>query len=45
MTANVQVIGIWLERVDAMVEAGRPVIPSILSVRNNFVRVITGAPE
>lgn len=43
--ANVQAIRTWLERVDAMVGAGTPVIPSILSARNNFVRVVTGAPE
>eukprot|EP00978_Attheya_sp_CCMP212_P026233 scaffold85866_cov55-Attheya_sp.AAC.3 len=45
-TANVQVIRIWIKRVDVMVEAGRPVVvPSILSARNNFLRVIAGIPE
>eukprot|EP00978_Attheya_sp_CCMP212_P002639 scaffold5374_cov37-Attheya_sp.AAC.1 len=44
-TANVQAIRIWIKRVDAMVEAGRPVIPSILSSRNNFVRVIAGVQD
>eukprot|EP00978_Attheya_sp_CCMP212_P006986 scaffold16320_cov47-Attheya_sp.AAC.1 len=44
-TANVQAIRIWIKHVDAMVEAGRPVVPSILSARNNFVRVITGEQD
>eukprot|EP00978_Attheya_sp_CCMP212_P045074 scaffold332752_cov28-Attheya_sp.AAC.1 len=44
-TANVQAIRIWIKRVDAMVEAGRPVVPSILSARNNFIRVIAGVQD
>jgi hypothetical protein len=44
-TANVQAIRIWINRVDAMVEAGRPVVPSILSARINFVRVIAGEQD
>eukprot|EP00978_Attheya_sp_CCMP212_P011421 scaffold28196_cov55-Attheya_sp.AAC.2 len=37
---NVQAIRIWLQHIDAMVEAGTPVLPSILSAMDNFVRVI-----
>jgi hypothetical protein len=42
---NIQAIRIWLQRIDAMVKAGTPVIPSILSARNNFVTAIAGEPE
>eukprot|EP00978_Attheya_sp_CCMP212_P049279 scaffold642300_cov59-Attheya_sp.AAC.1 len=37
---NVQAIRVWLDHVDAMVEVRRPVIPSVLSARNNFVEAI-----
>eukprot|EP00978_Attheya_sp_CCMP212_P001196 scaffold2505_cov63-Attheya_sp.AAC.1 len=37
---NVQAIRVWLDRVDSLVDAGRPVLPSVLYARNRFVEAI-----
>eukprot|EP00978_Attheya_sp_CCMP212_P033916 scaffold139540_cov24-Attheya_sp.AAC.1 len=37
---NVQAIRVWLDRVDSIVDAGRPVPPSFLLQRNRFVEDI-----
>eukprot|EP00978_Attheya_sp_CCMP212_P013162 scaffold32964_cov48-Attheya_sp.AAC.1 len=37
---NVQAIRVWLDRVDSIVDAGRPVPPSFLYARNRFVEAI-----
>jgi hypothetical protein len=38
--ANVPAIRIWLMHVDAMMEAGMSVLPSILTARNSFAQAI-----
>jgi hypothetical protein len=38
--AHVEAIRTWLQHVNAMVEAGTPVLPSILSAANDFIRAI-----
>eukprot|EP00978_Attheya_sp_CCMP212_P002811 scaffold5777_cov66-Attheya_sp.AAC.3 len=38
--ANVFAICIWLRHVDAVVEGGTPVLPSILTMRNAFAQAI-----
>eukprot|EP00978_Attheya_sp_CCMP212_P023007 scaffold69613_cov58-Attheya_sp.AAC.2 len=37
---NVHAMHSWLTHVDAMMEAGTPVLPSILSARDDFMEVI-----
>ncbi len=39
--ANVSAIRIWLRHVDAVVVAGTPVLPSILTTRNEFDQAIS----
>eukprot|EP00978_Attheya_sp_CCMP212_P037641 scaffold179330_cov33-Attheya_sp.AAC.2 len=38
--SNVAAIRIWIQTVDAVVEVGQDVLPSILSARNSFAQTI-----